>query len=134
MMVEISYSEVLTELLGALPEIQPRYEKDVWLISDFQGKPTLYLVFGLVLKPFLTENLELNKNSSLLTRIFEFLERMARSRDPEVVNLLGVGVLEDMLGYPDQVARAWKYMGPETKKLARKMAGISRRGANVPRE
>lgn len=131
-MAKISYPEVLTELLSALPEIQPRYEKDAWLLSDWQGAPTLYSVFGLVLKPFLTETLELNEDSSLLTRIFEFLEGMASSRDPEVVNLLGVGVLENLLGYPNQIARAWKYMGPETKKLARKMARASRREANVP--
>src|SRR5208337_4790621 len=117
-MGKISYPEVLTELLSALPEIRPRYEKDAWLLSDWQGAPTLYSVFGLVLKPFLTEALDLNKDSSLLTRIFEFLERMASSRDTEVINLLGVGIFEDLVCHPNQLATAWKYMGPETRKIA----------------
>ena len=132
-MGKISYPEVLTELLSALPEIRPRYEKDAWLLSDWQGAPTLYSVFGLVLKPFLTEALDLNKDSSLLTRIFEFLERMASSRDTEVINLLGVGIFEDLVCHPNQLATAWKYMGPETRKIARKIARASRREANVPR-
>jgi len=66
-MVEICYQEVLAELLGTLPEIQPRYEKDAWLLLDQQGGPTLYSVSGLVLKPFLTETSELSKDSPLLT-------------------------------------------------------------------
>jgi len=73
------------------------------------------------------------KDSPVLSRIFEFLERMAGSRDPEVVNPLGVRVLEESLGYPNKVG-AWEYMGPETKRLARKMAHAFRREANAPHE
>jgi hypothetical protein len=113
-MGEMTYAEVHTQLLGALPELQERYDNQASLLADRQGRPGQYLVIEFVLNPLLRETLGLDTDPALLTRIFEFLERMASSRNTEVANVLQVGIFENLVGYPDRFSAAWTYMGPET--------------------
>jgi hypothetical protein len=59
---------------------------------------------------------------------------MARSADVQVVNLLQIEIFEWLVGDSARLATAWKYMGPETKKLARRTAQIWHREENLPKD
>jgi len=47
---------------------------------------------------------------------------MATTNDIEVVNLLQVGFLANLIGYPGRPANAWEFMGGATRKLAKETA------------
>jgi hypothetical protein len=130
----LNYASVDKELLRAVPELEARYDKETRWQSDVGGKPGQYDIVCFVLKPFLLESLDSSKNSALLLRVFAFFEEMARSSDIEVPNLLQVGIFESLVGQRERLATAWKFMGPETKKIARNTARIWRREENLPEE
>lgn len=155
-MHDIKYSNVNVQLQAAIPELNDQFEKEAWVINDPEG-PRQYLVIELILNPLLRELLERDSerpplrrtaellrqtvprsdreesDRNLLARIFEFFERMATSSDPEVPNLLAVGVFEQLVNQPKQVRVAWSYMGSETKKLAREVARGLLREHNLPK-
>jgi len=130
----LGYEEVNSALLAAVPEIKERYDKSATWQAEVGGHPGQYEVVGAMLQPLLKGELDTGRNPALLRRIFEFFEQMACSSDVEVVNLLQVGIFENLVGYPNRVATAWKYMGPETKKIARETARIFHREDNIPRK
>jgi hypothetical protein len=78
------------------------------------------------------EALKSNVDDDLLQRVFAFFEGMASSQDIEVVNLLYVGIFEAWVGEADTLSRAWKYIGENTKKIARETAHSRRCGDNLP--
>lgn len=131
---QLRYPEVHRALFAAVPEIKGRYDKQASLVVDWQGRPAQYLVIEFVVKPLLAELLDQEKDRDLLKRVFEFFEQMACSSDREVINLLAVGVLEGMVNEPKKVSAAWKYMGSETKRMARQVARGLRREQNLPLE
>ena len=131
-MQDIKYSDVHAQLQAAIPELNDRFEKESWVINHRRG-PRQYLVIELVLNPLLRELLDSNHEPALLKRIFEFFERMATSSDPEVPNLLAVGVFERLVNQPARMSVAWRYMGNESKKLAREVARGLLREQNLPK-
>ena len=131
---KLSYAEVDKALIDAVPEIRPRLEKEFEWRTKIGGHPKPYDVVLFVLKPLLKELIDLQTDDGLLQRIFDFLEQMARSSDLEVVNLLQVGIFEELVGEPERLSVAWKYMGKETKAIAQRTAKIRRCEQNVPTE
>lgn len=131
-MDDMKYSNVSVQLQAAIPELNDRFEKEAWVINDPAG-PRQYLVIELILNPLLRELLDNNREPALLKRIFDFFERMAKSSDPEIPNLLAVGVFEPLVNQPKRVRLAWRYMGSETKKLAREVARGLSREQNLPK-
>ncbi len=130
-MNELKFDTVDKALLRAIPELQEHYGQGLawWKWDDHPGQ---YIICGFVLEPFLKELLGSNRDPAILKRIFDFFEDMARSSDIQVVNLLQVEIFEDLVGEPDRLALAWKYMGEETKNLARRTARIRRCEHNLP--
>lgn len=131
-----SYEEVISALLAAVPEIKDRYDRSAAWQAEVEvgARPTHYEVVESMLQPLLKDELDMGRNPALLRRVFEFFEQLAGSSDLQVVNLLQVGIFENLVGYRDRLATAWKYMGPETKKIARKTARIFHREKNLPPE
>jgi hypothetical protein len=131
-MENIQFASVTEDLLSAVPEFQERYDRE---LSWWQGPelPRQYVVFGFVVQPAVRELLVSDREPVLLKRIFDFFELMARSSDVQVPNLLGIEIFEWLVGDPESLATAWKYMGDETKRIARTTARIFRREQNVPR-
>jgi len=109
----LHYDAVISRLFDSLPRAKDAY--DLW---DMPGDPLPYIVFGFLEESFFTPAIVADKDSALLVRIFAFLEEMASSSDSEVVNLLSVGLLEAWAGDPDTFRKAFRRMGPQTKKLA----------------
>jgi hypothetical protein len=94
--------------------------------------PQAYPVFEDVFQEFLIEKLLQDDSDEVLGRIFLFCERMARSKDAEVVNLLWISILVPLIYDANQTKRAWKHMGHITRAVARDIA--ERRGwqSNLP--
>jgi hypothetical protein len=129
----LTYDNVGKALFEAVPELQEQYRKRLawWGGNETPGQ---YIVSGFVLEPFLRELLDSEPDSILLKRIFDFFEEMARSPDPEVANLLQVGIFERLVGEKETLAVVWKHMGEETRSIARKTARIRRREQKLPTE
>lgn len=132
MQTSLNYSNVDKELLAAVPQLEERYKEEAQWQHDVGGKPGQYDVVCFVLKPFLRELLDRDESLNLLQRLFDFFEQMARSSDIQVPNLLQVGIFESLVGEPKRLVTAWKFMGPETKKIARNTARIWRCEENLP--
>jgi len=130
-MNDLTFDKVNDALLSVLPEFQERYKRE---LSWWQGPeaPGQHTVFGFVAKPAVRELLASNDEPALLRRIFDFFEEMARSSDIQVPNLLQIEIFEWLVGDPERLATAWKYMGEETKSVARRTARTLRCERNLP--
>jgi hypothetical protein len=133
-MERLSYENVGDALLSTVPEIRTRYDEEFRDWGD--ERPGQYLLFGLVLNPFLFPILETGGEGKeeILTRTFAFFEKMAKSSDLEVVNLLWVEELEPLVTKPHALSRAWRYMGERTKALAKETARIWKSEQNLPEQ
>ena len=132
-MKNLTFAKVSDALFSAAPEFRELYERE---LSWWQGPepPGNYVIFGFLVQPALRDLLGTREDPSLLKRLFDFFEEMANSSDIEVVNLLQVGVFEWLISDVDKLAAAWKYMGEETKAIARETARIWRREDNLPQD
>jgi hypothetical protein len=95
--------------------------------------PGAYLVFEDVIKKLVFKLLDTNENKILLARLFLFFEEMANASAPNVSrDLLGIAILEPLVARGESVRRAWKYMGPRMKEMARAEAASQGRSDSVP--
>lgn len=100
---------ITLEMLQTLPELQSPLAA---MQQEAPGEhPGPYVVFDLVLTPYLAEKLS-SKDSTTLQRIFTFLEQLAAKADPEVDNLLALTVCNFLLEQQDRQSVAQTYMGP----------------------
>lgn len=114
----------------AVPEVQEHYPS----LVSWHPNPGLYTLFDSVLRPVMSPALDAGTDVALLKRIFDFFEEMARSSDIQVVNLLQVEIFERLVGEPERLATAWKFMGEETKNIARRTARIRHCEDNLPKD
>ena len=130
----LNYKDLDLVLLDAFPELRERYEKEF----DYWGKestdrPGSYIAFGLVVYPFMIEKLDSPQGDEPLSRLSGFLERMAVSVDAEVVNLLGLEVIDKLVYDKAHLHKSWKHLGPATKQYTRQAAAALNLERNLPR-
>ena len=99
----LGYEEVSSAILVAVPEIKDRYERSAAWQAKVGGHPGHYEVVEAMLQPLLKDELDMGQNPALLRRIFDFFDQMAGSSDLQVVNLLQVGIFENLVGYPNRL-------------------------------
>jgi hypothetical protein len=121
--------ECITEdLLSAFPELlDPLWNKFNSYYSLESGAPEetpdAYPVFEGVMKPFVFELLANGSNDALLARFFLFFEKMADSPDVNVSrDLLGIAIVDPLSYKKEKFKQAWKFMGPNLKRLAMETA------------
>jgi hypothetical protein len=131
-MKKMTYDTVVTALLNAVPECRKTRETELKWWGEAHPSPDPYTVLGFALRPLVTQLLSESPDEETLRRIFAFYEEMANSQDIEVVNLLQVSELEFLIGKPDLLSRAWRYMGERTKALARETAKIWKSEQDLP--
>jgi hypothetical protein len=129
-MTSLTYDRVEQAMKEAVPEVEQHYPG----LVSWHPEPGLYTLFDCALRPVFTPALDSGMDTSLLKRIFDFFEEMACSSDIQVVNLLQVEIFERLVREPNRLATAWKFMGPQTKKIARDTARIWRCEENLPEE
>lgn len=107
----------ITNLIPVLRKTFPEL-KETFVEFELQSSEYDQDNFSCVFIPFLINFLTSNqKNPITAQRIFHFLEKMARSQDFQVVNILTVVILESLP--PKQLEVAKKYMEPKTKEVLR---------------
>lgn len=113
----LTFSEVVSHLLEAFPQlgIPHRNEFSYWV--DWDNPPGNYLVFAMVVVPYLVAQLDEPKDGQTLSKLFTFFEEMASSADSEVVNLLKSEVVRILVRDPERLAKAQKYVGPQVRGL-----------------
>jgi hypothetical protein len=113
---EETYRELVTSVPEIIGPIEAKFGSDYDLSVENPGE---YPIFEEVVQGFLLDNLERSQDPAILTRLFDFFERMATSGDKPVIDLLRIAILESLVFRSDDYARAIPYMGPETTKFAR---------------
>ena len=112
----MEYINLSKELIVCIPELSYIYEKELEL---WDGEdPGAHNIFGDVLNPFLIEALHKNVKEELLEKVFAFLERMAKSDDVLVQEVLGCTVLERIGDDKAILQKAKKYMKEETRRIS----------------
>jgi hypothetical protein len=118
------YKGIETVLLRDFPELTQSMEDAFGphrgLESDYV--PQAYPVFEIVFRKSVIDALTEGGHDTLLDRAFLFCERMARSEDVQVVNLLWIAILVPLVYDCNLIRRAWKYMGHNTRTVAREIA------------
>jgi hypothetical protein len=117
--MNITEKNAVQEMLKAVPELKQAYkeELELWDGED----PGLHNIFGNVFNPYLVNLLKSGRNREKLERIFSFLEDMAHSSDPEVINVLYVTILERLGGDDGTPVIAQHFMGPKTKIMSQEI-------------
>jgi hypothetical protein len=129
-MSSLTYDHVEQAMKDAVPEVEEHYPS----LINWHPTPGLHTLLNFVLRPVMSSALDTGKDAALLRRIFDFFEEMARSSDLRVVNLLEVEIFERLVGEPERLATAWKFMGEETKNVARRTARMRHCEGNLPED
>jgi hypothetical protein len=130
---ELVYTGIEIVLLTEFPELTDRMKNAFGFYYDLTSEmPQAYPVFEDVFQGFLIEKLLQDDSDEVLGRIFLFCERMARSKDAEVVNLLWISILVPLIYDANQTKRAWKHMGHTTRAVARDIAERRSWQSNLP--
>jgi hypothetical protein len=111
----LTMANLILVLKDSFPELGQEFlefEEADQLNGDEYDQGYFSQIFIPALMAFLCSDL---KDQMAGKRIFHFLERMARSAEWPVVNVLGVVILESLP--PKQLEVAKKYMGPKTKEV-----------------
>jgi hypothetical protein len=124
-MSQTQYSNVVTELLRALPDIRQHYEK---MSAELYANGNPHVVYGSIFVEYINAlvNKFMGSDHDIayqrLRDAFCLIEELAASTDFETRCLVETSVLEALLGEKGGVGRFANYMGPETKRLARRVA------------
>ncbi len=112
-MDHITSRNMSQRLVEAIPELESAYATE---LSGWNGEdPGPHNVYSAVLVPYIASLARSGGHEELLGRIFAFLETLAKSSSEDVLNVVGVTVVEELVGiYPDLVAPLRPFMGPKT--------------------
>ncbi len=115
---QIDLSNLVTTLREMFPELHNAFE--TYKESDPHLELTYLILGNSLFLPFLIDFINSQPKDLLHDkRLFHFLEKMARSTDWEVRNILAVSILESL--EPRQLQVAQKYMGPKTKEVLKNL-------------
>ena len=112
------YTEIEKRLFEAFPQLTALYQKEFsyWVDWD-KERPGNYLIFAMVVVPYLVAQLDEPGDERTLTKLFAFFEEMAVSDDPEVVNLLKSEMVRTLVRDPERLAKAQKHMRQQVREL-----------------
>lgn len=115
-MMAIAYGNMVEQLVEAVPELKSAYDAEVkWLGG---GRiPAPHIFYGDQLNPCLISLLE-TEEQEVLSRIFTFLETLAKHEDVLVREVVAVTVLEGLWCEKDLWAKAQELMGKDTLRIA----------------
>ena len=116
---ELQYDQLQGALLTQVPELLEPFEHAFGNDYDLKiESPGAYPIFEDVVLDFLLKNLDSYQNGDLLTRLFDFFEKMATSSDGNVTDLLRIAILESLVYRPEYYQRSKQYLGKKTAEFA----------------
>jgi len=113
----LGYGDVDKRLFEAFPQLAAAYQEEFNYWVDWEKPPGSYLVFAMVVVPYLLAQLDETGDGQTLSKLFAFFEEMAASGDPEVVNLLKLEVVQKLVRDPGYLAKAQKHIGNRLREL-----------------
>jgi hypothetical protein len=112
------YTGIEKRLFEAFPQLAAPYQKEFSYWTDWdKERPGNYLVFAMVVIPYLVAQLDEPRDGRTLTKLFAFFDEMAASGDPEVINLLKSEVVRTLVRDPERLAKARKHVGQRVRAL-----------------
>ena len=108
-MESVNYGNILSLLVESVPEFQPD--------TDHLGDGLNYLVFPAFTR-FVVQETKDGRNPDVLQRAFAFLERAAKSKDKQVIDLLLDALYEFAIPDPE---KSKALMGRSTRRLFRRV-------------
>lgn len=123
MTTELNGDKIIYAMLEALPELHRAYQA----AEEFSGKQFgAHVVYGdVLLRGFLAPLLTLpQEDSATLKRVFDFIERVSVHGDDYARDVIRCTVCEEIGNNKQWLARARRYMGPETLKLSHEIEGF----------
>jgi hypothetical protein len=114
----VNSREIEKLLFETFPQLASAYQREFryWVDWD-KGRPGNYLIFAMVVVPYLISQLDEPGDGQALVRLFAFFEEMAASDDPEVVNLLKSEVVRTLVRDPKHLAKAQNHLGQRVRNL-----------------
>lgn len=109
-MGELNKGNIVDKMLEAIPEVMPLYKEEL----SWWDEILPHIVFGDVLNRYVINLLIVNKEISIIKRIFNFYEEMALSSDLYIRQILTTTVLERLGDEKKILNTAKKYMGLQT--------------------
>jgi hypothetical protein len=112
----MKYESLIKRFVHQFPELNAQIE-DVF--QKWSGDtPPVHVFFGDVLNKYLVHELQVSYDPALLSRIFNFMNMMAKSKDQEVRAVLTDTILEYLGDDKDVLKIARSFMKPETLQLS----------------
>lgn len=109
-MPKITYANFVSELLNAVPETKDIYQKHI----DDNGETLPHVLLGDITR-FVVDSYR-KANTSVLSRVLEFLEKSVSSSDEHLQELVVVSFLENLHQAGDDYDGLKKLLGPNLKK------------------
>lgn len=113
--MNIDYDHMIELLVKHVPEIAAKCELELrWWGTETPGP---HVVYGDVLNPHVDELIQSGDEVGL-RRVFDFVERLARSSDPRVAEVVAVTVCEHLGANAARLQAARRFMGPVTHEIS----------------
>ena len=111
----MQYEKLYDEFKNLFPEDIGELDK-LAKVADAETDDGMHIMFGMVVVPFVLDLLKRGENEKLQTA-FTFFEKMAKSDDSLISEVLEFSVLEDFISRGEVVLDSLKsYMGSVTRK------------------
>ena len=92
-------SDLNLKLLERFPELKDRFDSEAsWQYGIDTGS---FIIYEDVFNNYLEENMDLN-NEEVINKCFDFIEELSNIDDEYVLNLLVVGIFENMNAYTNK--------------------------------
>lgn len=112
----IRYDNLSKILMESFPKIERLYLQEKDWYEDMLDLPHIF--YGDLLTPFMLLLLEDDNNSEDISEIFLFLEKLAKSDDSQIREVVQTSVLERIGDDKEILKTSYKYMGEATRKLS----------------
>ena len=117
----MNYETIYQDFIDLFPDDQ-KYFEELQKENDVDTD-TMYLLFGMVVCPFLHKIVE--ESDEKAKKAFQFIENMELSNDDEIANLADVGILEVILTDENGGINKFKnYLGEKTMKSVKHLSNF----------
>lgn len=128
------YPLVLTQLLDQVPELEERY----WAHQTTYERMSTYSFMSEIedwIQHLAHQAVQTGEPvaADILGRLFRFVEEALSATDPEVPNLMAVGLLERIVGRTPTFPLIWSQLGPKAQQTWEALQVALAGGAGLPR-
>ena len=106
------YNNLFDDFAALFPEDREWF-KEKCEKEEAYAEDGIHIVFGMVVVPFLIENVD---DDERLKTAFDYIEKMETSGDSDIAEVVEYTILESLIGINDNIkTKLFEYMGDETR-------------------